>query len=269
MQSLSCPVWGGRSAPARSPRSSSRERSRRACPAARRRERGQVLLEFLSGLARSGGGVGEPDGFALPVEFAAVDHHLADARQVLQLEPGCQNNEQAGNLADELEAVFSAADRVGYEGYAVDYYETEERNHGRHEIRRYWSLASEDLLVNTGLWGNLNMIGMMESQRTVDGETSIEYRYYIASIENSATEFARAVRGHWGIENGLHWVLDVALREDDCRVRKGNAPENLALLRHIAVNAVKQEKTKKLGVKNKRLKAGWDETYLAKIMCGV
>jgi len=172
-------------------------------------------------------------------------------------------------LADEVEAVFSTADGAGYEGYAVDYYETEERNHGRHEIRRYWSLASEDLLVNTGPWVNLNMIGMMESQRTVDGETSIEYRYYIASIENSATEFARAVRGHWGIENGLHWVLDVALREDDCRVRKGNAPENLALLRHIAVNAVKQEKTKKLGVKNKRLKAGWDETYLAKILCGV
>jgi predicted transposase YbfD/YdcC len=173
------------------------------------------------------------------------------------------------NLADEVEAVFSAADRVGYEGYAVDYYETEERNHGRHEIRRYWSLASKDLLVHAGPWANLSMIGMMESERTVNEETSIEYRYYIASIENSATEFARAVRGHWGIENGLHWVLDVALREDDCRVRKGNAPENLALLRHIAINAVKQEKTKKLGVKNKRLKAGWDETYLAKIMCGV
>jgi predicted transposase YbfD/YdcC len=173
------------------------------------------------------------------------------------------------NLADEVEAVFSAADRVGYEGYAVDYYETEERNHGRHEIRRYWSLASKDLLVHAGPWANLSMIGMMESERTVNEETSIEYRYYIASIENDATEFARAVRGHWGIENGLHWVLDVALREDDCRVRKGNAPENLALLRHIAINAVKQEKTKKLGVKNKRLKAGWDETYLAKIMCGV
>ena len=173
------------------------------------------------------------------------------------------------NLADEVEAVFSAADGAGYAGYAVDYYETEERNHGRHEIRRYWSLAIKDLLVHAGPWTNLSMIGMMESERTVNEETSIEYRYYIASIENSATEFARAVRGHWGIENGLHWVLDVALREDDCRVRKGNAPENLALLRHIAINAVKQEKTKKLGVKNKRLKAGWDENYLAKIMCGV
>jgi predicted transposase YbfD/YdcC len=113
------------------------------------------------------------------------------------------------------------------------------------------------------------MIGMMESERTVDGKTSIEYHYYIGLIKNSATEFARGARGHWGVENGLHWVLDVALREDDCRVRKGNAPENFALLRHIAVNAVKRERTKKLGVKNKRLKAGWDETYLARILCGV
>ena len=88
-------------------------------------------------------------------------------------------------------------------------------------------------------------------------------------MQNSATEFARGARGHWGIGNRLHWVLDVALQDDDCRVRKGNAPENFALLRHIAVNAVKQETTKKLGVKNKRLKAGWDETYLARILCGV
>jgi predicted transposase YbfD/YdcC len=77
------------------------------------------------------------------------------------------------------------------------------------------------------------------------------------------------VRGHWGIENGLHWTLDVAFREDDCRVRKGRAPENFALLRHIAVNAIKQEKTAKLGVKNKRLKAGWDDSYLANILLGI
>ena len=77
------------------------------------------------------------------------------------------------------------------------------------------------------------------------------------------------MRGHWGIENSLHWTLDVAFREDDCRVRKGHAPENFALLRHIAVNAIKQERTAKLGVKNKRLKAGWDDSYLAKILFGI
>jgi predicted transposase YbfD/YdcC len=172
-------------------------------------------------------------------------------------------------LADEVESVFSAADSVGYEGYPVDYHETKEHGHGRHEVRRYWSLASKGLLANAEAWTKLKTVAMVESERTVDGKTSIEYRYYISSAEPNAVDFAGAVRGHWGIENSLHWVLDVALREDDCRVRKGDAPENLAILRHIAVNAVKQEKTKKLGVKNKRLAAGWDETYLAKILCGV
>ena len=154
-------------------------------------------------------------------------------------------------LAEEVKAVFEAAEDVGYKGYAIDYYETKEPNHGRYEIRRHWSLVSAGLLVNAGPWAKLSMIGMIERERTVDGQTSIEHHYYVASIENSAAAFARAARRHWAVENGLHWVLDVALREDDCRVRKGNAPENLALLRHIALNAVKKEKTKKLGVKNR------------------
>jgi predicted transposase YbfD/YdcC len=172
-------------------------------------------------------------------------------------------------LAEEVEAVFDQADSVNYEGYAVDFQKTEERNHGRQEIRRYWSMACEGLLVNAEPWEKLSMIGMVESERTVDGKTSIDYRYYIGSIDNDARLFAKGVRGHWGIENGLHWTLDVAFREDDCRVRKGHAPENFVLLRHIAVNAIKQERTAKLGVKNKRLKAGWDDSYLAKILLGI
>ena len=172
-------------------------------------------------------------------------------------------------LAEEVEAVFNEADEANYEGYAVDFQETEERKHGRQEIRRYWSMACEGFLVNAEPWAELSMIGMVESERTVDGKTSIDYRYYIGSIDNDARLFAKGVRGHWGIENGLHWTLDVAFREDDCRVRKGHAPENFALLRHIAVNAIKQEKTAKLGVKNKRLNAGWDDSYLAKILLGI
>ena len=168
-----------------------------------------------------------------------------------------------------MEAVFNEADRANYEGYAVDFHETEERNHGRHEIRRYWAMACEGLLVNAEPWDKLSMIGMVEAERTVEGKSSIDYHYYISSINHDARLFAKGARGHWGIENGLHWILNVVFREDDCRVRKGHAPENLALLRHIAVNAVKQEKTAKLGVKNKRLKAGWDGSYLAKILLGI
>ena len=174
-----------------------------------------------------------------------------------------------GNLAKEVEALFEKADRVGYKGFTVDFHETEEKNHGRQEVRRYWSMACEGQLAHAKPWVKLNMIGMVESERTLEGKSTLEHRYYIGSIETDARLFAKGARGHWGVENGLHWVLDVAFREDDSRIRTGHAPENFALLRHIAVNAIKQEKTAKLGVKNKRLKAGWDETYLAKILLGI
>ncbi|MCB1318232.1 MAG: ISAs1 family transposase, partial [Leptospiraceae bacterium] len=146
--------------------------------------------------------------------------------------------------------------------------ETKESGHGRTETRRYCVLATEGLLKAPS-WAGLKMIGVVEAERTDNGKTSLEMRYYIGSIPPQAALFAKAVRGHWGIENSLHWVLDVAFREDECRVRKGHGAENLAVLRHIALNAVKQEKTAKIGVKNKRLRAGWDEAYLAKILAGI
>lgn len=110
------------------------------------------------------------------------------------------------------------------------------------------------------------MIGMVESQRTIEGKTSLEYRYYIGSIENNARLFADSVRHHWGIENNLHWQLDMSFREDESRMRKGHSAENFVVMRHIALNILKKEKSLKLGVKNKRLRAGWDEKYLAKLL---
>ena len=95
---------------------------------------------------------------------------------------------------------------------------------------------------------------------------SKENRYYINSLECNAKEFAKYQRSHWGIENSLHWVLDVAFREDDCRVRKDNSPENLSILRHMTVNLLKQEKILKRGIKGKRLKCGWDNNYLFKVL---
>jgi predicted transposase YbfD/YdcC len=124
----------------------------------------------------------------------------------------------------------------------------------------------KELVDPDNKWEKLHSIGMRESVRIVKGKTTIETRYYISSLENNAQKFGESVRSHWGIENSLHWVLDVGFREDDCRIRKDNAPQNFAILRHISLNLLTTEKTSKTGVKNKRLRAGWDDDYLTKIL---
>jgi predicted transposase YbfD/YdcC len=110
------------------------------------------------------------------------------------------------------------------------------------------------------------MIGMVESRREVNGKVSTETRFYIGSIGTDVAGFARAARDHWGIENTLHWSLDVAFREDDSRVRNPAARENLAVLRHIALTRLKQDRHTKLGIQNKRLRAAWDDRYLAELL---
>lgn len=107
---------------------------------------------------------------------------------------------------------------------------------------------------------------MVESQREVGGQTTTERRYFISSPASNAAQLAHAVRTHWAIENRLHWTLDVAFREDDCRVRKDHGPDNMAMLRHLTLNLLRQETTHKRGIKAKRLKAGWDQRYLLKVL---
>ncbi len=115
-------------------------------------------------------------------------------------------------------------------------------------------------------WANFNSVGMVEYIRTLNGKTTIETRYFISSLTQSAQEFALGIRSHWGIENSLHWILDVAFREDDCRIRKDNAPQNFAILRQIAVNLLGKEKRVKRGVKNKQFLAEMDNNYLARVL---
>jgi predicted transposase YbfD/YdcC len=101
-----------------------------------------------------------------------------------------------------------------------------------------------------------------------NGNTSLERRYYLSSLSLKAKELAHIIRGHWAIENQLHWILDVQFDEDNSRIRKDNAPENLAIIRRIALNLLNQEKTVKTGIKSKRSKAGWDNDYLLKVLIG-
>ena len=171
-----------------------------------------------------------------------------------------------GTLADEVEEAFIDADAKDYAELDSQVVETTERDHGRVETRRYRTLGNLDGVSRRALWKGLNMIGMVESQREVAGKTSTEYRFYIGSIGTDAARFARAVRGHWGIENDLHWSLDVAFREDESRLRDPRSRENFAVLRHIALSRLKNDQREKMGIKNKRLKAGWDDNYLSQLL---
>lgn len=143
---------------------------------------------------------------------------------------------------------------------------TVEKDHGRIETRRYCQSDDLDWLADREKWAGLRSVGMVESVREVDGETTVERRYYLSSLKLDVAAFARAVRGHWGVENKVHWVMDVCFREDQSRARTGHAAENLATLRRLALNLLRREKTKKRGIRGKQLNASWDHAYLLKLL---
>lgn len=142
--------------------------------------------------------------------------------------------------------------------------------HGRTEIRRCFQVNLASLQGRWAdvqqKWTGLASLLRLESVRVIGQQTTKETRYYLSSLSGHARRALRAIRRHWGVENSLHYVLDVAFDEDDCRIRKDHAPANFALLRHMALNLLRQEKTCKNGIKVKRSKAGWDDQYLFKVL---
>ena len=146
------------------------------------------------------------------------------------------------------------------------------KDHGRIETRTCSVINDPDYLFylqgpnEDPPWAGLKSIIKIESTRRVGQKTSFETRYYISSLGGNAKMLNNAIRSHWHVENSLHWVLDVAFREDECRVRKGDAPQIFAILRHMALNLLKQEQSTKLGIQGKRLKAAWDTRYLLRVM---
>lgn len=147
-------------------------------------------------------------------------------------------------------------------------FETAEKAHGRMENRYYFLCPVPDDLPDRDRWPGLKAIGIAISDTIRDGKQCNEIRYYILSKYVAARKFAETVRSHWGIENRLHWQLDVTFQEDQSRIRLGHADANFSILRRTAISMLKNEVTAKVGIKNKRLLAGWDDTYLDKVLFG-
>ena len=170
-----------------------------------------------------------------------------------------------GHLHQDVKLFFESkttAPEIGYESY--------DGEHGRIETRTVY--ASSDIAWLRELhpkWTGLNSIIAVKAKRELKNKTSEETRYFISSLDASNPKYlGYVVRAHWGIENNLHWVLDHAFNEDNQRMRKGFGDANMAIIRHIALNLIKSEKTAKIGVKGKRLKAGWLDEYLLTVLLG-
>lgn len=168
-------------------------------------------------------------------------------------------------LLREVEALFSEADATNFQGMEVSSYETLQKSHGREELRQYYSMNGMGLTGKQD-WAHLRSIGMVIRERTAREQTSREICFYISSCEVDAQLLARATRGHWGIENGLHWVLDITFREDKLRYRDKVGAANLACIRKLALNALAKEKTVKVGKAGKRLLAATDPVYRDKVL---
>ena len=174
-----------------------------------------------------------------------------------------------GELHENLKDLFACREREVWDGVACSYHEQVGKDHGRLERRQCRVITDPEELAYVdphGQWASLGAVAQVSYQRDSDASSSTDTRYYICSYPADAARLLAATRSHWSIENSLHWVLDVAFDEDHSRVRTGHADQNLAVIRHLALNLLKQERSAKVGIKAKRKKAGWDFDYLMKVL---
>jgi predicted transposase YbfD/YdcC len=171
-------------------------------------------------------------------------------------------------LFEQVVAFWDRACARLMKGPDIGYDREWSEGHGRTEARRCWATSDLDWLEGREEWKDLKSVVMIEAERFIGDKLSVETRYYLSSLENDAKLLNDSVRSHWGVENSLHWVLDVTFQEDRSRIRKENAPENFGLLRRLALCLLKKECSTKRSIRGKRLRASWDEGYLQRVLCG-
>jgi predicted transposase YbfD/YdcC len=172
-------------------------------------------------------------------------------------------------LYEDVTLLFDDLAQSHFTAYAYDHAKTVDKDHGRIEVRQAWTISDPALLHalrTIDKWPKLRTLVKVQAERYLDSHHTLETRDYISSHSADAAHLLAAIRSHWSIENSCHWVLDLAFREDECRLRKDHGAQNFAILRHIALNCLKQERSAKLGVKNKRLRAAWDHHYLLTLL---
>ena len=208
-------------------------------------------------------------GCIVTVDAIACQRDVAETIRRQQADYVLALKANQGNLYREVADLFAYAESTGFRDVGHDLHRTVSKGHGGIEVGNCCTIAEPDFLKYVhefAGWPELNTIVKVRTERRMGTATAHKTRYYITSLGSNARQVLHAVRGHWKIENQVHWMLDIVFREDECRIRKGNGAENFGVLRHLALSLLHQDNSAKVGAKAKRLKAALDEQYLIKVL---